>query len=197
MDYQNREEMEAYLESLMAEYPVCEYAFGDCQQIEFSDKVYTICETDCKRYNKSWACPPNAGTIQKNIKRIGNYQHFFLFSTVWEVSDAMNFDACLLVRKEHETIVRDMRSRILKECGLSMTSLEEEAVPSVYFLSSGCSICEECSCPNEACRHPKERLMSAESHGILLIKLVEDMGLTASFDGTTVVYFSMVLYGSE
>lgn len=190
----NLDNIETTLEELMGEYPICEYAFGDTSQIPFSDKVYTICETDCQRYGHCWACPPNAGTIQNNIDRVGHYKKFLVYSTVWEVSDAFNFDACLLVRKEHEALTREFRQRLLERYGFEPEALDENPTPPIYCMSAGCSICDTCACPDEPCRHPEERLMSMESHGILIMKLVDDLGLTYSYDGTTVVYFSTFLF---
>ncbi|MDO4616187.1 MAG: DUF2284 domain-containing protein [Lachnospiraceae bacterium] len=187
-------DIETYLEELIGEFPICEYAFGNTDQIPFSDKIFTICQTDCRRYGHSWACPPNAGTIEDNIDRIGHYQRFLVFSTVWEVSDAFNFDACLLVRKEHEALTREFRKKLLDHYSLPMESLDENPTPPIYMLSAGCGTCEVCACPDEPCRYPKERLMSMESHGILIMKLVEDLGLTYAYDSTTVVYFSSVYF---
>ncbi len=190
----NSTEVKEYLEELIGEYPICEYAYGTTDQIPYTDKVFTICKTDCKRYGHSWACPPNAGTIEDNIKRVGRYENLLVFSTVWEVSDAFNFDACLFVKAEHEELTREFREKLLSHFDLPVESLEENPAPPIYMLSSGCSICETCACPDEPCRHPKERLMSMESHGMLVMKLVEDLGLTAVYDGTTVVYFTSILF---
>ncbi|SFA89058.1 Predicted metal-binding protein [Acetitomaculum ruminis DSM 5522] len=196
-DYLDVEKVKNFLEELIVEYPICEYAYGDAKDIPFSDKIFTVCETDCVRYNKSWACPPHAGTIDDNIKRIGKYKQFMVFSTVWEVSDSMNYQACLFMKKEHESLTRDFRKKLLNHFDLEEQSLDEDSNPPIYILSSGCTICDECTCPKEPCRHPKERLMTAESHGILLVQVLEDLGLTSSYDGTTVVYFTMVLFGKE
>lgn len=194
MTTRNIAEIKEYLENAIQEYPICEYAFGDPKEIPFSDKIFTICETDCKRYQHSWACPPYAGDLETNIKRIGNYEQFLVFSTVWEVSDAWNFDACLEVRKQHEELTRQLRQKVLAHFGKEEESLEENSAPDIYFLSAGCAICEECACPQQECRHPKQRLMTMESHGILIMSLTEKLGLTFSYDGTTVVYFSMILF---
>lgn len=171
-----------FLEQLSAEFPICEYAFGTTDQIPFSDKVLFICQTDCKRYGHSWACPPHAGEISENIARCRSYSRFFLFSTVWEVSDAWNTEVCLEAKKAHEALTREFREQLSAQAF------------SFYTLSSGCSICDVCACPDEPCRHPEDRLPSMESHGIVIMQLVEEMGLTFSYDGTTAVYFSMILY---
>lgn len=173
------------IESILLDYPICEYCFGSTAQIPFSDKVFTICETDCKRYGHSWSCPPHAGSIEDNIKRCRSYEHFFLFSTVTEVSDAWNVDACLEAKKSHEALTRELRAHLL------------EIIPSshpIHILSTGCAICDVCACPDEPCRHPKERLYSSESHGIVLMQLVDEMGLCFNYGGDIAVYFSMVLF---
>ena len=183
-----------YIENLILEYPVCEYVFGSPSDIPFSDRVFTICETDCKRYGHSWACPPHAGDLTINIERIKKYHHCLVFSTIWEVTDAWNFDACLEVRKQHEVMTREIRKKVLGHFGLEEESLAENPNPDIYFLSAGCAICEDCSCPDSECKHPKERLMTMESHGILAVSLVEKLGLTSMYDGTTTVYFTMILF---
>ena len=183
-----------YIENLILEYPVSEYVFGSPSDIPFSDSVFTICETDCKRYGHSWACPPHAGDLTINIERIKKYHHCLVFSTIWEVTDAWNFDACLEVRKQHEVMTREIRKKVLGHFGLEEESLAENPNPDIYFLSAGCAICEECSCPDSECKHPKERLMTMESHGILAVSLVEKLGLTSMYDGTTTVYFTMILF---
>lgn len=174
--------MQETIESLISEYPICEYCFGSTAQIPFSDKVFTICETDCKRYKHCWACPPHAGSIEDNIAGCHSYNNFFLFSTVHEVADAWNVDACLEAKRDHEALSRELRSRLLL------------LNPCIYMLSTGCSICDVCGCPDEPCRHPEERLYSSESHGIVLMQLVEEMGLCFNYGGETAVYFSMVLF---
>ena len=103
------------IESILAEYPICEYCFGDTTQIPFSDKVLVICETDCKRYGHCWACPPHAGNIYENMDKCRKFQRFVLFSTVWEVSDAYNLDACAEAQRSHAAMTRELREQVEKE----------------------------------------------------------------------------------
>lgn len=182
------------MESLAGEYPVCEFAFGDTSEITFSDKVFTICENECQRYGHSWACPPNAGTIEENIARIRSYSNYFVFSTVWEAERSWDLEACLELKKEHENITRAIRERILTELDIPLESHDENPRPEVYFLSSGCAICDKCACPDEPCRHPKDRLMTMESHGVTIMELLDNKGLTYFYDDKSVVYFTMILF---
>lgn len=181
------------LEKLTTEFPICEYAFGNPKDILFSDKIFQICQRDCERYGHSWVCPPNAGDIGENIQRVRSYDRYMVFSTLAE-ADAWNKDSCLAVKKNHEEISRAFRKRLFQEAGLLMESREENPMPEIYVLSAGCTICENCTYPDSPCRHPKEKLMTIESHGILIMPMLEKIGITYQFDSTTIAYFTMILF---
>ncbi len=173
------------IEKIILNYEICEYVFGDVESLVFTDKVWTICETDCERYGHSWACPPHCGVLADNIKRCRSYQHFCLFSTVTETANAWDVQEKLKVKKKHEEITRLIRAEV-----------DRESLPS-YVLSTGCTTCDVCACPDEPCRHPEERLSSMESHGMLVLQNVSEAGMTADYGEDTVVYFSMILYNEE
>ncbi|KIR03062.1 hypothetical protein P261_01877 [Lachnospiraceae bacterium TWA4] len=172
------------IEEIALNYPVCEYTFGDIEEVPFSDKIWYICKTDCKRYGKSWSCPPyaGAGDLEKNIEKCKNYQKFLVFSTVTEVENAWDAEVCLACQKDH-TEVTDQMYEEIKALGVES-----------FLLSTGCVICEECACPNEPCRHPEQRHESMESHGINVMQLSDAKGMCYNYGGDTVVYFSMVLF---
>ncbi len=170
------------VESTILQYPICEYAFGSTDRIPFSDKVWYICETDCERYGKCWACPPHCGTILDNIKKCRQYSHFVLFSTVTETANAWDSAACLRVKKSHEELTQQIAKKL------------QTAVSSFFVLSTGCTTCEVCACPTEPCRHPEERLSSMESHGIVVMQMAEEMELCYQYGSDTIVYFSMIFF---
>lgn len=174
--------LENIIENTALEFPICEFCFGEAEQIPFSDKVWFICETDCERYGHSWACPPYCGNIQEKIEACKEYRKFFLFSTVTEVENAWDKNVCLKVKAAHEEITRKIQAKL------------KERMPDFYVLSTGCTTCEKCACPDEPCRHPEQRLPSMESHGIVILQLADDMGMSYSFGNDTIVYFSMILF---
>ena len=173
------------IEQTALQYPICEYCFGNVEEIPFSDKVWFICETDCKRYGHSWACPPYCGSIEENIAQCKKYQQFFLFSTVAEVKNSWDEQNCLAAKSLHEEITRQIQAALKKE------------LPAFYVLSTGCTACEACACPEEPCRHPEDRLPSMESHGIVILQLADAHGLCYSYGNDTIVYFSMILFPGE
>ncbi len=170
------------IENTILEYEICEYVFGDVDTLVFSDKVWTICKTDCERYGHSWACPPHCGDIEENIQKCKGYQYFCLFSTVTETENAWDTKANLSVKQKHEEITLEIYERLKSE------------VPDSYVLSTGCTRCEVCACPDEPCRHPEDRLSSMESHGMLVLQTAGDAGMTLNYGGETVTYFSMILF---
>ena len=171
------------MEELLLRFPVYEYAFGKTEDIPFSDKVIQICRNDCQRYNHCWACPPNAGSIQLNMEKVRSYRNFMIFSTLNEVADSMLFDQCMEAKRPHEELTREFR-KVLKS----------EWNSRFYILSAGCMYCEECACPDAPCRHPEERLMTTESHGIVLLQLVEQMKMGIFSGGNIIPYYSMILF---
>lgn len=179
---QTNEERKEIIESTVLSYPICEYCFGEIGQVPFSDKVWYICETDCERYGHSWACPPYCGSIQENIVKCRQYRNFMLFSTVVEVENAWDKAVCLRAKSGHEEISRNIRAEL------------KEKLADFYMLSTGCTTCETCACPDEPCRHPEERLSSMESHGIVIMQIADEMGLCYNYGGDTIVYFSMIFF---
>lgn len=176
----------AQIESVLQKYMICEYYFGVVEQIPFSDKVTTVCEIDCKWYGHSWACPPHIGMVAENIRKCRNFKEFLLFSTVAEVSDAWNVEACIGAKREHEALTREFASKLKSVLDVPF-----------YILSTGCEICETCACPDSPCRHPEERLMAVESHGIILLQLAEKVGMSSQYGGKIAVYFSMVFFNGN
>ena len=51
------------LEQALAELPVAQYVFFPTRELEFSERIRTVCRQECPRYGKSWACPPAVGSV--------------------------------------------------------------------------------------------------------------------------------------
>lgn len=171
------------LESQIAEYPVCEYAFIDPADIVFLPQVRYICETECPRYGHSWSCPPAVGTVEECKERCSCYNGGFLFTTIAEVTDIANMDETLATRMEHEKITRHIRDLFREQCVL-VQALSTES----------CAICETCAYPGESCRFPDKMLPCIESYGILVTEIAEKYGLCFMNGANVVTWFSLILY---
>ncbi len=168
------------IETTILQYPICEYVFGRVEDLIFSDTVWEICRTDCERYGHSWACPPYCGDIHENIARCKKYHSFCLFSTVTETENAWDTKETLKVKQQHEDLTKSIQNDLAGE--------------KCYILSTGCTNCEVCACPDEPCRHPEDRFSSMESHGMLVLQNAVEAGMTTSYGGETVTFFSMILF---
>jgi predicted metal-binding protein len=171
------------IEAFIYDYPVCEFFYLTPDDLVFSDKVRYICENECTRYGKCWACPPAVEPIEKCIEKCRGYKHVFLFSTVGEVSDSLNMSACVAAKRNHEEVTLALRGRFREAFG-----------DNVLALSTGCALCEQCAYPTEPCRHPDRRLSTVESHGILLLGTVQKVGATYECTSETVVFFSLIFF---
>lgn len=172
------------IESFIYDYPVCEFYYLKPDALIFSDRVRFICEHDCPHYNKSWACPPAIESVDHYIKECSAFNHVFLFTSVAEVSDCMNFSACLEARRAHEQMTLALRDRFREHFGR------------VLALSTGCMLCDDCTYPDAPCRHPEERLSTIESHGILIMETASQLGVTVDCGNDAVTYISLIFFNT-
>lgn len=174
----------AVIEEFIYDYPICELYYLTPDDLIFSDKVRTICERECTHYGKSWACPPGIPSIEQCIAACRVFEHVFLFTSVAEVPDCMNFDACLAARREHEEMTRAIRDRFKQHFG------------KVLALSTGCMLCQDCTYPDNPCRHPEERTSTIESHGILIMETASQLGVTLDCGNDIVTYLSLIFFNA-
>lgn len=168
------------IEDFIKEYPLFEYSFLDIDDVAFSDKVRFICETECENYNKSWSCA-SIGTLDECMSKCQQYPNAFVFSTITEITNWLDFDDCLKKRRDHEEISMDIYRDF------------QEHFESAFMLTSGCTACDTCAYP-EPCRNPEKRVSPTESHGIIILKTAADAGMSYDFGADMVTYFSIIFY---
>jgi len=144
--------------------------------------VRTICETECPRYNSSWACPPAVGTVEECRQRCLQYPQLLMISTVTEVADIANMEETLATRSDHEQITYEV-AQMIKQQGCEIMVLSTES----------CAQCEKCTYPNAPCRKPERMFPCVESQGILVTDLCEKYGMDF-FNGNIVTWVSLILY---
>lgn len=169
------------LEEFICGYPVYQYAFLQPEEIEFSYRVRWICEQDCDRYNTTWACPPAVGSVDECRHRCLQYKECFLFSTVAEVSDVINFEETMATRSAHEEITADIEAFIRSQ-GNECLALSTES----------CDICENCTYPDSPCRFPDKMHPCVESHGIIVSELAEKYNMDFTLSPTQILWFGII-----
>lgn len=172
------------LEQKLSELPLYIYFDIDPRELEFSDRVRWICEHECSRYGKSWACPPGVGTVDQCREHCLSYNTGLVISTITEVADITDIEATLATRTEHEAVT-DQVAELLRELGVEPFTLSTES----------CAICENCAIgEGKPCRFPKRMHPCVESQGINIIPVLEKNGLEFQYGQNVVTWISLFLF---
>ena len=175
------------IEQELAELPLYIYAWVEPKDLEFSDRVRHICQTECAMYGKSWACPPGVGTVEECKAKCLSYNKALLISSLTEVADIADLEATLATRRDHERLT-DQVGDILRTHGLDPYILSTEA----------CAICGRCAIlDGKPCRHPEKMHPCVESQGINIIPTLEANGLEFQYGSNTVTWVSLLLFSAK
>ena len=179
----NTEKFEAFI----SEYPVYEYRLLRTADIGTEERVRTICQQECQRYNTTWACPPAVGSLAECREKILRYPEAVFFSSVAEVSDILNMEELLATRSAHEELTT-----------LVGEYLRKEGYQTYILSTESCDICEHCTFPEgKPCRHPDKMHPCLESHGVVVSEIVERESMEYQLGGNTILWFSMICFGKQ
>ena len=96
----------AAVEVQLAELPLAEYVWFETAELEFSERIRTVCRENCPRYNKTWACPPAVGSVEVCRARCLSYPQGLLITSLTEVADIADTEAALATRGPHAAGLR-------------------------------------------------------------------------------------------
>ena len=172
------------LEKGLAELPLLGYFFLDPKNLDFSQRVRWVCEQECPRFGKTWACPPAVGTVESCRCKCLAFDNCLMIATAAEVTSLSDMEEVLTTRPAHEAVT-DAVGRLLEEQGAKPYILSTEA----------CAVCERCAyLDGQPCRYPEKMHPCLESHGINLIPTLASLGLEYQFGGNAVTWFSLLFY---
>ena len=172
------------LEQQLAQLPLYVYAFVEPEKLEFSSRIRWICEHECPMYGTTWACPPAVGSVARCGEKCRGYRNCLLISTITEVADIADIQQTLDTRPEHEEITNQVGD-LLRQQGVEPYILSTEA----------CAVCRRCAyLDGGPCRHPERMHPCVESHGINVIPLLEELGLTFQYGENVVTWVSLLFF---
>ena len=172
------------LEEQMAELPLYAYFFIEPKTLEFSDRIRWICEHECPMYGKSWACPPGVGTVGQCKGKCLQYANCLMIATITQVNDIADIRETLATRPEHERLTNQVRD-LMRAQGVEPYVLSTES----------CAECERCAIEDGLpCRMPERMHPCVESHGINLLAVIDEQGLTFQYGENVVTWFSLLFY---
>ena len=172
------------LEQQLQELPLYAYFIIRPEQLEFSSRIRWICEHECPRYNKSWACPPAVGSVESCKAKCLSYENCLIIGTITEISDIANLQEALDTRFDHEAVTDEV-AQLLQQQGIEP-----------YILSTdSCAFCESCAwCEGKPCRLPEKMHPCVESHGINVIPVLEENGLEFQYGDNIITWYSLLFY---
>lgn len=172
------------LEQQLSELPLYYFTYMDLDELDFSDRIRSICQSECPMYGKSWACPPGVGSVEVCKGKCHRYENCLMISTIVEVEDIANIDETLATRRDHEEVTNQVRD-LMRQQGVEPYVLSTEA----------CTLCERCAyLDGEPCRMPEKMHPCVESHGINIIPLLEKHGLEFQYGSNIVTWFSLLFF---
>ena len=172
------------LEEQLSQLPLYTYHFITPEELEFNQRIRWICQHECPMYGKSWACPPGVGEVAECEKKCKSYVNCLMISTITEVNDISDINETLATRPEHEKLTNQVRD-LMREQGGNPYILSTEA----------CAVCERCAyLDGLPCRLPGKMHPCVESHGINILGLLDELGLSFQYGENVVTWFSLLFY---
>ena len=107
-----------------------------------------------------------------------------MIATITEVTDISDINETLATRPAHEAITNQVRD-LMREQGIDPFILSTEA----------CAECDRCAIlDGQPCRLPERMHPCVESHGINILGLLEDRGLSFQYGENVVTWFSLLFF---
>ena len=175
------------LEQKLSELPLYVYFYIDPKSLEFSQRIRYICQLECPRYGKTWACPPAVGTVEQCKAKCLEYSSCLMIGTVTETDDISNMEKTLATRPAHEQLTNEIR-QLFREQGIEPYILSTEA----------CAVCEQCAyLEGQPCRMPERMHPCLESHGINLVPTLEENGLDFIYGENVITWYSLLFFNES
>ena len=165
---------------------VFQYGFADTAKIRFTHEVRGMCEVNtCRKYNRTWACPPAIGTVEECRQRVQKYDRMLVFSVKWELTDSFDYEGMMAGAKAFKRVCRSVDK-----------AFRSYTTDHLMLANEGCDTCEECTYPDAPCRFPEQVHGSLEGYGIFVSELAKQAQINYMNGANTVTYFGGMAFHS-
>ena len=156
------------------------YGMLDVKTLELLPEVRDMCKANtCGMYGKNWACPPGCGTLEECQARINKFESGIIVQTMGKLKSSFDYKGMMKMLVLHKE-----RFQKLNDLLVSQDKYKE-----ILPLNAGaCTICKECTYPEEACRFKDKAFASLESYGIYVSRLCRDNGIAYFYGPGTMSY---------
>ncbi len=173
------------LERLAKDCGFTNWAKLDVTTLELKQEVRDMCEANtCGKYGACWSCPPHCGDLAQCAEDLGGMTQGILVQVVGDVEDGFDIEAMMELNEAY------------KDCFSQMYQILRASGERVLALGAGCCTrCRKCTCPDEPCRFPQERISSMEAYGLLVLEVCKRNGLTYYYGQDKLAYTGCFLLG--
>lgn len=147
-------------------------------------EVRQMCEANsCGQYAKRWSCPPGCGTLEACIERISHFKHGILVQTVGELEDELDGEGMMDAEHLH------------KENFLRLNSQLRAQYKDSLALGAGCcTLCKQCTYPEQSCRFPDRQISSMEAYGLVVLEACKANNLPYYYGKCSIAYTGCFLF---
>lgn len=162
------------------QYGFNEAAYLDVSTINLSDEVRDMCnEKNCQKYNTNWSCPPGCGTLEEGREKLSNYSMGIIVQTIGEIEDSLDYEGMMDIAEKHKNRFNNFY-KIIKETYKD----------ALAFGSGCCTVCSECTYPDEPCRFPNDYVSSMEANGMLVSEICKLNNIKYYYGPNKIAYTS-------
>jgi predicted metal-binding protein len=167
-DFLKEKEILREIRQLGRKYNIDEVVPVMTSNICVAEWVRMKCKYGCKKYGKSWCCPPETPTPDQTKALLNEYQKAIML-----VGSSKNTD---FYRDSHQK--RRRQVHIWK----GTVAIERQLFLHGYYkafalVSETCALCKECAYPDD-CKFPTDRRPSLESLSIDVFQTLKNVGRT-------------------
>ncbi|MBD3255388.1 MAG: hypothetical protein GF383_09860 [Candidatus Lokiarchaeota archaeon] len=158
-------------------------------QLVFNPEVQKYClnpKFKCPNYDQSWACPPAAPYLEKELSR---YKRFFLIYSELNLEDYVEKEKVNHPKRSKEKILNRLfwkendRNDLEREINNFLAEFPSDHEEKIVLWGGHCNLCEkrddkQCSYPSGAeCQYPNEIRYSMEAIGINVDETIKNLNL--------------------
>jgi predicted metal-binding protein len=170
----------------------------DAVGLEARHEVRDMCAANrCHAHDTNWACPPACGSIAEFQKLFSCYMIGYVFQTIAHMEDEFDHRAIEEASTLHAQRFHNLVDKLGSSAEPSHSSADEHlsgVAGKPLLLSAGaCSICPQCSYPDEPCRFPDKIYPSLEAAGLLVSDVCKLAGIPYYHGRNTIAFVSCVL----
>lgn len=152
------------------------------ETIVLKPEVRDMCAA-CQMYGKRWSCPPGCGDLEEISGKIRQFSQGILLQSTGEVEDSFDFEAMQEIEAAHKARFMGLHE-----------SLIANHIPHLAMGAGCCTMCKECTYPQEPCRFPERMVSSMEASGMVVLEVCQANDLPYYYGSQTMTYTSCILF---